>query len=292
MHIQDWPTLEKAEKQERWNLWDYLDTLAQWTYKYVHIWNKPVFSRLKPKYDGQISKIERQIISPDEIWILALACRYYKPSFPKDNTDAEKEFAEYQYKIQSYLWITKPEIVIDFFNEIVCSVKPEHNKLIPRLHTYHAQIHALKIAYDALKWSIGKASLTSRVIFWLVCIEFMKLHIRLYLVEPLARSEEWKDLDWIYMLDKVFDDFSENTPTNRESFRRKNLVQVNLYEELWLQWVLEHIREIRNEVDWLKRKKLWTPDEQKPKDPIPKIKPTWYIRVVKGIQWRIKWQWL
>lgn len=292
MRIQDWPTLAQAEKQERSNLWDYLDTLAQWTYQYVHVGNKPVFSRLKASYNGQNCKIEKHVIRPDEIWILALACRYYMPSFLKGNADAEKEFAEYQYKLQSYLWITKPELVIRFYKELVSNIKPEHNKLIPILHTYHTQIHALKIAYDSLKWSIGSASLTSRVIFWLVCIELMKLHVRLYLVEPMARTEEWKDLDWIYMLDKVFDDFSENIPTNRESFRRKNVIHVNLYEELWLQWALARIREIRNEVAELKRKKLWIADEQEPKDPILKINPTWYIRVVKGIRWRLKDQWL
>jgi hypothetical protein len=35
----------------------------------------------------------------------------------------------------------------------------------------------------------------------------MKLQVRLYMIEPLARSEEGKSLDWIFMLDKIFDDF-------------------------------------------------------------------------------------
>ncbi len=255
MKIQDGPSLAKAEKQERWNLSDYLDELALWTYEYVHSWSKWVFSRLSVSYDGHTWNLEKYTLSPDEIWIVALACKYYKPNFPQNNENAEKEFAEYQYKLQSYLWITNPELVIEFYDELISNIKPEHNNLIPILHTYHTQIHALKIAYDALKSHIHTANLTSRVVFWLVCIELMKLRVRLYLIEPMARTDEWKNLDWICMLDTVFDDFSFESQSNRESMRRKNVIGINRYKELWLESVVKHIQEIRDEVATLKSQK-------------------------------------
>ncbi len=262
MKINDWKILSQLENDEKRNIWDYLLSLAQWTYKYIHEGNKPLLTRVKAVYKNGDWRIENKKLSPDEIGVIALACRHFMPDFPRGDKIAEKEFAEYQYKLQSYLWITDPEVVTQFYQELVTNIKPEHNKLIPILHTYHTQIHALKIAYDSMKWSIWSANITTRVIFGLVCIELMKLQVRLYLVEPLARTEEWKNLDWIYMLDKVFYDFKWSR-SNTESIRRKNVVDINPYQDLWFQWVLDYIRYIRDEVDELKRKKQWIPDERK-----------------------------
>ena len=58
------------------------------------------------------------------------------------------------------------------------------------------------------------------------------------------------------MLDKVFDDFSRSGKRNIESFRRKNVVRIDTYRELGLDVVFEEIRNVRDEVDALKRKKL------------------------------------
>jgi hypothetical protein len=44
-----------------------------------------------------------------------------------------------------------PEAIIQFYKDLIANIKPEHNKLMPILYTHHTQIHALKIAYDALK---------------------------------------------------------------------------------------------------------------------------------------------
>ncbi len=291
MKINDWPTLATTEKQERSNLDSYLDNLALWTYKYINDWkNNSMLTRITANYDWKNATLKQENISPEEIGVLALACRYYRPNYPINDANKQKEFAEYQYAIQSYIGITDSKLVTSFYADLIATIKPEHNKLIPILYTHHAQIHALKIAYDSLKSNIWKANIATRVIFWLICIEFMKLHVRLYLVEPLARTTEWSHLDWIYMLDQLFEDFTNSSEHNRDSFRSKNVVNINQYSELWFQGVMRHIKTIRDEVDLLKREKLWIPNEWKPKDPIPPINPTGYIRTIEEIRWVIKKQ--
>ncbi|MBX9809274.1 hypothetical protein K2X92_02720 [Candidatus Gracilibacteria bacterium] len=291
MKINDGPTLQKLEIDERLNLSGYLDGLAQWSYVFTKNGKRNIISRLSSKYTVKgDTPIDKKDISSDEIGILALACRKYKSTFPTNNILAEQEFVDYQYQLQGYLGMNDPKVMIQFYTELISNIKPEHNKLIPVLHSYHTQIHALKIAYDALKGNISKSSITSRVIFGLICIEFMTLGVRLYLIEPLARTTEGKDLDWIYMLDKIFDDFSFTKDQNRESLRRKNLVDINKYQELGLMEMMTYIKQIRDEIDLLKRQKLGTPEERKPKDPIPPINPTGYVRTIRTIQGRIKKQ--
>lgn len=283
MKIKDGTDFANAEKQERANIRDYLDQLALWTYRFINTDNKATLTRVRARYEDEIDGwVELEKMTPEDIWIVALAGRYYKPNFPQGDTRAEEEFADYQFQLQSYLWITQPEIVVKFYDELVSNVKPEHNKLIPILHVHHAQIHALKIAYDALKWKMWKnPSLTTRAIFGLICVEFMKLQVRLYLIEPLARTEKWKELDWIFMLDKVFADFSSIRNADKEAFRRVNGATINPYESIGLWWVFKHIKDIRDEVDALKRKKLWIPGERKARDLIPQVNPIWYMRVVQ-----------
>ena len=286
MGINNWIVLEEAEKKERSNLSDYLDELAQWSYQLTKKWEKQIVSRLKGQYINWTASINKKNITPDEIGILALACRKYKPTFPINNPLAEKEFIEYQYQLQGYLGMNNPQIMINFYTDLIKSIRPEHNKLIPTLQTHHTQIHALKIAYDALKWNIAKASITSRVIFWLICIELMTLGVRLYMVEPLARTPEWRNLDWIYMLDQIFEDFKGSD--NRESMRRKNVVNIDRYSELWLMGAIEYIRQIRDEVDVLKRKKHGIPDERTSRDITAPVSPTDCLWATKKIQNGIK----
>ena len=252
MKITDGKTLNAATNKERANQEAYLDGLAVWKYTYIRTNLWAILKKCEANYTTW--GIEHIDISPQEIWIVALASRYLKSDMPKN----ERELAEmihFQFKLEEYLWITNPKVVTDFYSDLIGSVKSEHNKLIPILDTYHTQIHALKIGYDRIKWIIKNSDITTRVIFGLICIEFMKLHVRLYLVEPLARTKKGENLDWIYMLDKVFEDFSIDSPYNKESLRRKNVVPINLALESSLQWALRHIKEIRDHVAELKTQK-------------------------------------
>ncbi len=283
MKITDGPTLALAERTERGNIHQYLGQIADWWYEYVN----GTFTRMKARYENGKWSIERKALTPEEVGIVALAGRYFKPNFPENDIKAQKEFAEYQFQLQQYLWITDPQSVIDFYDGLISSVRSEHNKLIPVLHTYHAQIHALKIAYEALKWEMNQASPATRAIFWLVCIEFMKLQVRLYLIESQANTEEWKHLDWIFMLDKVFDDFSFRSSRNRSSLRRENVVEINPYHDLGLEKILLHIKEIRDMVDAMKRGKAWARSERHDDTWNRRVKPDYTGKLLVDVRRRV-----
>lgn len=285
-----------AEKQERANLWEYIDWMALWTYNYIYIDNKHLIERVTAAYttNGK-TKLSTQAISSQEIGIIALASIYHKTLSPNKNTEWYlKEVAEYQFALQSYIGITDVNIVTGFYEDIIRNLKPEHNSLIPVIHTYHTQIHALKIAYDSLKVNLASANLATRVLFGLICIEFMKLKIRLYLIEPVARMPEWSKLDWIYMLDEVFKDFSFEPESNRASLRKKNIVAINAYQEEWLYEVLKSIKDIRDEVNDLKQIKAWVPIEKRAinNNSLWFASAKEYLNIVRWVRRRIWKNWL